>query len=143
MEPQVVAAIVGGIAGFATGAVSSLVAPWSNWGVEKRRIRHLARIEMVKDWREGLNAAETTGQLDRLNGFQWYATLRNQRRPARLRALRRRAKRLIPKKWRKSSPGLLPTPARTVVISDVGTRIGTAIEVEKEINRIAGKWGID
>jgi hypothetical protein len=37
MTDTVWAAIVGGIAGVVTGSISAVVAPWANWGIEKRR----------------------------------------------------------------------------------------------------------
>lgn len=131
MDSQVVAAIVGGVAGLATGAVSSLVAPWSNWGVEKRRIRHTHRIELVEEWRQGLYTAERANDLSILNDFEWYRAFTSNRRPSLLARLQRRVR----KRPRLTS--------RTVVVSDAGLRMGSAIELENEISRIARKWGID
>lgn len=142
MDSEVAAAIVGGVAGFATGAVSSIIAPWSNWGVEKRRIRHNRRIDMVEEWRQGLYTAERGGDLGILNDFEWYRKLASKHRPARVARLKRSARKLIPKKWRKV-PTLITPPSRTMVVSDAGSRTGAAIEAENEINRIARNWGID
>lgn len=35
-----------------SGAAASLLAPWSQWGVEKRRLREQARRELVRSWYE-------------------------------------------------------------------------------------------
>lgn len=142
MDSQVVAAIVGGVAGFTTGAVSSLVAPWSNWGVEKRRIRHTRRIDLVEEWRQGLYTAERGGDLDLLNGYEWYRTFTSNRRPGRLARLKGRVQKLAPRERRKL-PNLSVRQSLTVVVSDAGARMESAIQAENEINRIARKWGID
>lgn len=44
-------AIWAGIIGFITGGIASIVAPWVNWGIEKRRQRLEYRRELVRDWR--------------------------------------------------------------------------------------------
>lgn len=52
MSDTVWAAIVGGGAGIITGSLSSLFAPWVNWGIEKRRRKLEGRIELIHKWRE-------------------------------------------------------------------------------------------
>jgi hypothetical protein len=52
MEPSIISAIVGGVAGLITGAIGSLVAPWVSWGIEKKRRKQERRIELIKQWRE-------------------------------------------------------------------------------------------
>jgi hypothetical protein len=37
MSPTTVAALIGGLAGLCTGILGSLVAPWVQWNIEKRR----------------------------------------------------------------------------------------------------------
>ena len=44
--------IVSAIVALVAGAIGSLVAPWVNWGVEKRRQRFERRKEMVESWRQ-------------------------------------------------------------------------------------------
>jgi hypothetical protein len=51
---EIVIALIGGGAGLITGALSSLIAPWSQWGVEKRRLTHQLRVEQVRTWRAGV-----------------------------------------------------------------------------------------
>jgi len=34
---QVISAVIGGVTGLITGAIASLIAPWVNWGIEKKR----------------------------------------------------------------------------------------------------------
>jgi len=141
MDPQVQSALIGGVAGFATGTVGSLFAPWSNWGVEKRRIRHERRRAMVDEWREGLAWAEESGSMGAgLNDRLWYRTLRAQGGPVRLVKLRRWVRMRIPTRLRK-----LYTPAvRTIhVMPGGGARSAVAVELEGKINGIARKWGID
>ena len=40
--------VAGAIGGLITGVVASLVAPWSQWGVEKRRLRREERRNMLE-----------------------------------------------------------------------------------------------
>jgi len=61
VDDQVIAAVVGGLAGLASGALASVVAPWVNWGIEKRRFRLQRRRELVGEWRAGLADAEANG----------------------------------------------------------------------------------
>jgi hypothetical protein len=44
--------IISGIVGFATGAIASLVAPWVNWGIEKKRQKLNYKREQVAKWRK-------------------------------------------------------------------------------------------
>jgi hypothetical protein len=44
-------AIIAGVVGLLTGVVGSLVAPWVQWGIEKRRFRLNRRLEYIKQWR--------------------------------------------------------------------------------------------
>jgi hypothetical protein len=53
---EIVVALIGGGAGLASGTVVSLIAPWSNWGIEKRRLRRESRVQRIKEWRKGVNA---------------------------------------------------------------------------------------
>jgi hypothetical protein len=86
-------AFIGGGAGLLTGAVtgtiSSLIAPWANWGIEKRRLARARRVERIKEWRDGvknLDWEETNhGQQAYLSSEKisgdvrtkaWWATLR-------------------------------------------------------------------
>ena len=43
--------IVIAVIGLVSGAIGSLVAPWVNWGVEKRRIKREARAAKIAEWR--------------------------------------------------------------------------------------------
>ena len=52
MDSTVVAAIVGGVAGVVTGGISSVIAPWANWGVEKRQLRRQERVTQIAGWRD-------------------------------------------------------------------------------------------
>jgi hypothetical protein len=74
MTSEIWAAIVGGIAGLATGALGSVIAPWVNWGIEKRRSDRQHRRDLVKSWREGLTY-DGHNYAVALNS-NWYETLR-------------------------------------------------------------------
>jgi len=66
--------VISGIVGLITGAIGSLVAPWSVWGVEKRRARRQSRVEQVARWREALRP----GAFERRSfvGSEAYSTLK-------------------------------------------------------------------
>lgn len=44
--------VAGAIGGLITGTIASLVAPWSQWGVEKRRLRREERRAMLEAARQ-------------------------------------------------------------------------------------------
>lgn len=44
--------ILPAILGFVAGAIGSLVAPWVNWRIEKRRARRERRQECIDSWRQ-------------------------------------------------------------------------------------------
>lgn len=89
MTSGIWAAVIGGIAGLVTGAVSSLIAPWVQWGIEKKRedLRH--KRDLITSWRTGIAAIDDKGtdvegmpkgylvhKTDRYFGTPWYETLR-------------------------------------------------------------------
>jgi hypothetical protein len=51
-----VAASSGAIAGLITGVIGSLIAPWVQWAIEKRRSRLGYRQERIRIWRENINS---------------------------------------------------------------------------------------
>jgi hypothetical protein len=51
---EVPVALISGGVGLTTGAIGSLFAPWANWGVEKRRLKHQRRVDRIKEWRDGV-----------------------------------------------------------------------------------------
>jgi hypothetical protein len=55
---EIAVAFIGGGAGLLTGAVtgsiSSLIAPWAKWGIEKKRRAHDLRQQRIEDWRRNL-----------------------------------------------------------------------------------------
>lgn len=46
----IVTKVLPAILGFVAGAIGSLVAPWVNWGIEKRREKRKRRQELVDSW---------------------------------------------------------------------------------------------
>lgn len=56
---DIAVALIGGGAGLLTGAVtgtiSSLIAPWANWGIEKKRRAQDLRQKRIEEWRRHLD----------------------------------------------------------------------------------------
>lgn len=50
--------IIPAIVGLVTGAIGSLIAPWVNWGIEKRKIRIKNREKLLEDSRNYINTNE-------------------------------------------------------------------------------------
>lgn len=44
--------IISAVIGLISGAIGSLIAPWINWGVEKKRKRYERRVELIDIWRD-------------------------------------------------------------------------------------------
>jgi hypothetical protein len=123
MSDQLWAALIGGVAGLASGALVSLVAPWVNWGVEKRRLRLMRRRELVDQWRAGLAEAESADVFgaEAIEHLVWYQSLRRHLDP-----------------WDGSTPA-----DRTVVVTPTGSRSGTAVQIDNAIEKQARIWGIE
>jgi hypothetical protein len=53
---DIAVAFIGGGAGLLTGAVtgtvSSLIAPWAHWGIEKKRLARERRVARIEEWKE-------------------------------------------------------------------------------------------
>ena len=47
----IVTKVLPAILGFVAGAIGTLVAPWVNWGIEKRREKTKRRQEFIDSWR--------------------------------------------------------------------------------------------
>jgi len=52
MNDIVLVALIGALAGLISGAIASLIAPWINWGITKKKIRLEERIKLLKEIRE-------------------------------------------------------------------------------------------
>ena len=52
MDANVIAAVFGAVGGVVTGTISSLIAPWVQWGIEKRRKRFERRRSLINSWRD-------------------------------------------------------------------------------------------
>jgi hypothetical protein len=117
-------AVITALIALVSGAVGSLLAPWAQWGVEKRRERLAHRRVLVATWRKGLARWEwdaaanpATPPLD-LFRTDWYGSL---------------------------SPFLkkgLAGQERTLVVTPVGDRSGIASTLQGEIDRIEREWGL-
>jgi len=84
-DSNIAAAVIGGVAGVVTGGLASIVAPWANWGVDKRRERQQDRRALVASWRAGLMEFDRRYQggpwsvgdfQGLLRSADWYGTLR-------------------------------------------------------------------
>jgi hypothetical protein len=58
MDIKVTVAIIAGVFGLLGGVVGSLIAPWVQWGIEKRRFRLNRHLEYIKDWRRFIASNE-------------------------------------------------------------------------------------
>jgi hypothetical protein len=47
--------LVPALLGFTGGIIGSLIVPWVQWAIEKRRGKFEYRQEMIKTWREGID----------------------------------------------------------------------------------------
>ncbi|MBN7353586.1 Uncharacterised protein [Mycobacteroides abscessus subsp. abscessus] len=61
MSSEVWAAVIGGVAGLGAGALSSLIAPWVNWGVEQKREKRDHRRALITSWRDGIASIDVEG----------------------------------------------------------------------------------
>lgn len=64
-------ALVGGGVGLVTGAVASLIAPWANWGIEKRKLRRAGRVERIREWRAGASQLDSDVHFMELEWSAW------------------------------------------------------------------------
>ena len=158
MDPAIVAALIGGTAGLATGVAGSLIAPWSNWGVEKRRIRLQRRQALVDDWRLGIRrhlASNSDSSMDLVNQY-WYnePLARRVDRQRRKDQLGRRRflplfvrKQMAPPKDATLRRHPLPkdaTPGRSLSLTVDGVESGYfASVVHLAIEDLARRWRID
>lgn len=58
MDASLINALIAGSVGLVTGAIGSLIAPWIQWGVEKKRKKHDRRVELISQWRQILMSPE-------------------------------------------------------------------------------------
>jgi len=68
-------AIISGVFGLIGGTVASLVAPWVQWGIEKRRNKMTYRRQLVESWREYIDKNFNFNQND-FAGTATFSTLR-------------------------------------------------------------------
>ena len=73
MSDTIFVAIIGGIAGLIAGAISSLLAPWANWGVEKRRLRLDRQRNIIDNARRNL----TDYSREQIRNSTEYAAIRS------------------------------------------------------------------
>lgn len=59
-----------------TGTAASLLAPWSQWGVEKRKLKHTRRIKLIRACKIMLNKYRTGKMKDFRQSIE-YQSLKN------------------------------------------------------------------
>jgi hypothetical protein len=52
VDQAIVTTIIGAVAGLISGTLGSLIAPWANWGIEKRRNLRESRRTLLNETRE-------------------------------------------------------------------------------------------
>jgi len=44
--------VIAAVIGLLSGAVGSLIAPWVNWGIEKRKLKLQRKSDLIDSWRQ-------------------------------------------------------------------------------------------
>jgi hypothetical protein len=114
--------IIAGIVGLITGAIGSLIAPWVQWGIEKRRLRRESRREHITVWRTAVDRDDFAYQPFAQGNA--YATLR----PHLPKALRQTID-----QWK--NPGIVTS------LPIIG-RDPIQVRLLEEIARVERKWGL-
>lgn len=121
--------IAAGVA-LVTGGIASLVAPWAQWGVEKRRETRTHRRALLEEWRTGIadlggSAVALGGSDEAYRDTVWYGSLEQYLSPEVLEKL-------------------LDTNVQLLVRRPSGgVRFGTvADELRAEVARIQKDWGL-
>lgn len=157
MDANIVSAVIGGAAGLGTGVIGSLLAPWSMWGVEKRRQQFQRRHALIDEWRRGIAEHLRSGDADgTLPRQAWYsATLAKHvdRQVAKDRLGWRRnlppfaRRRMRPKKdttLRRHPLPTTPPVGRTLMISVDGVDADyLASVVNLAVEKLARRWRVD
>ncbi len=55
MASEVAVAVIGAVSGVVGGGITAIAAPWATWGIEKRRSRRQRRVELIAEWRAGID----------------------------------------------------------------------------------------
>lgn len=58
MDAKVTIAVIAGVFGLIGGVVGSLVAPWVQWGIEKKRFKLHRRLKYIRAWRQFIGSNE-------------------------------------------------------------------------------------
>ena len=114
--------VIAGVVGLISGAIGSLIAPWVQWGVEKKRLRRASRQDQIAAWRTAVDRDDFAYQPFAQGNA--YATLRPH----------------LPKDLRQTidqwkNPGIvtsLPVMGRDPI----------QVRLLEEIARVERKWGL-
>lgn len=71
--------VIAGITGLVTGAVGSLVAPWVQWAIEKRRKKVERRQDQIDRWRDAI--ADHEGDIREFGAEPEYAAMKEHMDP--------------------------------------------------------------
>jgi hypothetical protein len=120
MSPEIVTALIAGVVGLLTGAIGSLIAPWVNWGIEKRRKRHENRANLINTWQAII--ANPKFDRARMTTHPSYGTLMPLLTPAAVKQLHR------------------PGNSHIVVQGSSDPTHADRMLLQREIARIEGTW---
>lgn len=123
--------VAGGVAGLGTGVVGSLIAPWVQLAVERRRDQRHRRLELIDQWRRLVAQHHQPGHIDSDGlvddpGFQ---TLRSHLSPSARRSL-------------ETQTG---SSAKPLEIREAATGITANADLDlvtQEIDRLEREWGL-
>lgn len=119
MAYEIWTAAIGAASGLVSGGIASVVAPWINWGIEKKRLERQRRYDLLKSWREGIARMETDDRGEYISS-DWYETMR-------------------PYMW-ETRRDELERPGTVIVPADSGR--GIKGRFASEADRIESQWGL-
>lgn len=122
MAQDVVTALMAGVVGLVTGAIGSLIAPWINWGIEKRRKQHGNRAKLIETWRDII--AGPRFERDHMIGHPSYGALKPLLSVKAIEQLHR------------------PESSHIVVRGGAGPGYADRSLLQQEIARIKREWGL-
>jgi len=62
MEKELSKVLVPAVTGLITGTIGSLIAPWVNWGIEKKKLKRKSQEDLMRSAREALSKEDLTNK---------------------------------------------------------------------------------